>query len=157
MESLIASTVNLLILLGFLGYKLRGPLKEFVSQRHTLLKTEIQTVSNQLKEAQEKFNEFSSRLKSVQSEVSAIREQNKQDALQMKQRILNEAQRTATTIVSDSKTVAQGLYSQLAGQLYTELSFRVLDRSEKLLRERLTGDDRARIRQEFSRQVESIQ
>jgi hypothetical protein len=33
----------------------------------------------------------------------------------------------------------------------------VLNRAETILRERLTGDDRARIRQEFSRQVESIQ
>ena len=157
MESLFWSTFNLLILVGFLVYKLRAPLRDFVSQRHVLLKNEIESVSHQLQDAQEKFEEFSARLKSVQTEASALREQSKQDAVSMQQRIVQDARRNAATIVSDSKTVAQGLYSQMASQLYSELSHRVIDRSEKLLRERLTGDDRVRIRQEFSRQVESMQ
>lgn len=157
MEGLFASCFNLFILLAFLVYKLRAPLRDFVSQRHVLLRTEIQTVSQQLKAAQEKFDEFSAKLKSVNSEVASIQDQTKQDAALMKQRILADARRAATTVVADSKAVAQGLYSQMAVQLYSELSFRVLERGETLLRERLTGDDRARIRQEFSRQVESIQ
>ena len=157
MESLFWSTFNLLILVGFLVYKLRSPLREFVSQRHVLLRNEIQSVSDQLKNAEEKFEEFSARLKSVQNEASALREQSKQDASAMQQRILQDARRNAGIIVGDSKTVANGLYSQMASQLYSELSHRVLERGEKLLRERLTGDDRVRIRQEFSRQVESMQ
>ena len=79
------------------------------------------------------------------------------DSTAMKQRIIAEARRVANSVISDAKNSAEGLFSELKGQLYSELSLKVLDRAEFLLRERLTGADRARIRQEFSVQMENIQ
>ena len=46
---------------------------------------------------------------------------------------------------------------ELKGELYSDLCLKVLGQAEALLRDRLTGDDRVRIRQEFSRQMETIQ
>jgi hypothetical protein len=59
--------------------------------------------------------------------------------------------------VTDAKTSANALYSDLRGQLYADLSAEVLERAEGILRERLTGDDRVRIRKEFSNQLERTQ
>jgi len=157
MESLVASSFNLLVLVALLVYKLRGPLKDFILQRHLTLKHDIQSVSEQLQQAQQKFNELTLKLKSVQAETAAIRAQTAEDAEQAKKRILAEAQRLSTNVVSDAKNVAEGLYLQMQGQLYFDLSNKVLQRAEKLLRDRLTGDDKARIRKEFSQQMESLQ
>lgn len=157
MESLLAPAINFFLLVGFLAYKLKQPLRNFVKQRHDNLKNEILSVADQLKQAQEKYNEFSVKLKSVSAEVATLREQARQDSATMKQKILADARRTATNVVSDSKNIAEGLYQQLQGQLYTELSLQVLNRAETILRERLTGADHARIREEFSRQVERVQ
>jgi len=157
MESLVASTVNLVLLIALLVYKLNKPIREFVAQRHNSMRDEIQTVRVQLSQSQEKFDEFSAKLKAIDAEVGTLKEQTKQDSIAMKHRIIAEARRVASSVVSDAKSSAEGLFSELKGQLYSELSIRVLDRAEFLLRERLTGDDRARIRQEFSMQVESIQ
>jgi hypothetical protein len=49
------------------------------------------------------------------------------------------------------------MFGDLKNQLRSELSVQVLARAEAILRERLTGDDKARIRREFSQQVESVQ
>jgi F0F1-type ATP synthase membrane subunit b/b' len=157
MSSLFAPFINFAILVGFLTVKLRQPVKDFVAGRHVGIRDEILSVQDQLKIAQEKFDEFSAKLKAIDVELAALREQAKQDALAIQQKLIADAQRMASLIVSDSRTAASHLYSELRGQLYSDLSAHVLERAEKLLRDRLTGVDRARIRQEFSHQMESIQ
>jgi F0F1-type ATP synthase membrane subunit b/b' len=157
MESLATSSFNFLLLVGLLVFKLRKPVKDFVAQRHHLIRDEVQAVREQLKLAQEKYDEFSAKLKAIDAELASLREQAKQEVTSIKQRMTQEARRSSGLIVSDAKNAAEGLYADLKGQLYGELSARVLDRAETLLRERLTGDDRARIRKEFSLQVEKIQ
>lgn len=157
MSSLFAPFVNFAILVGFLVYKLRQPVKDYVAGRHQTIREEISTVQEQLKTSQEKFDEFSAKLKAIDAELASLKEQGKQDALAIQQRLIADGQRIASLIISDSRTAAGHLYHELRGQLYSDLSHHVLERAEKLLRDRLTGDDRARIRQEFSYQVESIQ
>ncbi len=156
MDSLVASSVNLLILIAILVFKLRAPLKEFVAKRHESIRDEIRSVHEQLKSAKAQFNETSIRLKSVDGELASLREQTKNDIAQIHQKIIGEAKRLSTVVVSDAKLAADALFSELKGQLYSELGTRVLDRAEDLLHNRLTHDDRVRIRQEFSNQVESI-
>ena len=55
----------------------------------------------------------------------------------------------------DAKAASETLFTDLKNQLRAELSTQVLARAETILTERLTGDDKARIRREFSKQVES--
>jgi F0F1-type ATP synthase membrane subunit b/b' len=157
MESLVTSSFNFAILVGILGYKLRDPIKTYVTQRHHSIRNELQSVKEHLRQAQEKYDEFSAKLKAIDSEISILREQTKQETQALKQRVLVEARRIAGTLVSDAKNSASGAFADLRSQLSLELTHKVMDRAEQLLRDRVTGDDRVRIRQEFSRQVENIQ
>jgi F0F1-type ATP synthase membrane subunit b/b' len=157
MNSLVASSFNFVLLVGFLSYKLKKPTRDFVSNRHKSIREEIQSVREQLRQSQEKYDEFSAKLKAIDAELANLREQSKIEASAIKQRLLGDARRTSSMIVSDARNAADSLYVDLKTQLYSELSSRVLEKAEILLRERLTGDDRARIRQEFSLQVEKIQ
>jgi F0F1-type ATP synthase membrane subunit b/b' len=157
MSELFAPTINLLILVGILAYYLRTPVKQSVQDRHTGLRDELARVRDLLRQAQDQYNEFSSKLKAIEAETTALRQQAVQDAEAAKHRIINDAQRMANAIASDSRRAAESLYGELKSQLASELGGRVLDRAEAILRERLTGDDRARIRKEFSTQVETVQ
>jgi len=156
MESLFAPCFNLVLLVGILVVKLRAPLRDFVSQRHESIASEIQAVREQLRKAQAQFVEFSDKLKAVDSEIAAMREQVRQDSAAMKDKVVSEASRMAGVVEADAKRSASGLYSELKGQLYSELCIRVLDRAESLLKDRVTGDDRVRIQREFSQQLESL-
>lgn len=153
MQSLIAPTFNLLVLLGFLAYYLRAPMIEFAKTRSVSVRGELEHVREELRVAQEKHSEFSSKLKAMDAEVSALKAQALQDAQGMKSRLSAEAQRAAANTVSDARSAAVVLYTEFKDQLYAELGGRVLDRAEAILNERLTGDDRARIRKEFATQV----
>lgn len=156
MHQLIAPTFNFLVLIAILAYYLKQPIKDFVSNRHVSMRDELARVRELLKQAQSKNEEFVSKLKAIDAEVASLRQQMAQDAKSAKQRLVSDAQRLSATIVSDARMAAEGLYSDLRGQLHSELGSRILERAETLLRDRLTGDDRARIRKEFSSQVEGV-
>jgi F0F1-type ATP synthase membrane subunit b/b' len=155
MSTLLWPAINLGVLLSIIGYFLREPLKQFASERHRTMREELASVREQLARAQKQYGEFTARLGALDTEIAAIRDQMKQEAASSKARIVEEAKKSAARIQSDSNTAAKALFGDLKQELYTELSSKVLEKAEGLLRERLTGDDRARIRQEFSRQVEA--
>lgn len=153
--SLAAPAFNFFVLVGALAYYLKQPLKSFVHQRHLTVGEDLRKVRQLLRESQERYDEFSAKLKAIDVELTSLREQARQDAQTTKLRILSEAQRTSGHIVADARTAAEGLYSELKSKLYGDFAGRILERAESIMRERLTGDDRARIQKEFSTQVEN--
>ncbi len=157
MSELFAPTINLLILVGILVYYTRHPIRKSVQDRHDGLREELTRVRELLRQAQDQYNEFSSKLKAIEAETNALRLQAVQDAEAAKHRIVTDAQKMSQGIASDSRKAAESLYVELKAQLANEIGGRVLARTEAILRERLTGDDRARIRKEFSTQVETVQ
>ncbi|MEO7161632.1 MAG: hypothetical protein ABI041_01810, partial [Bdellovibrionia bacterium] len=74
METLFAPSFNLLILIAFMVYKLNKPVKEFVSLRHKTIRDDIHSVKQELQLAQEKYDEFSARLKAIDAEIVTLRE-----------------------------------------------------------------------------------
>jgi F0F1-type ATP synthase membrane subunit b/b' len=157
METLVAPTINLLCLLALLGYYLRKPMIEFAKTRSVTVRGELEKVREELRAAQSRHAEFTSKLKAMDAEVAALKAQAIQDAQAMKSRISAESQKMAANIVSDARSASVVLYTEFKDQLYSELGVRVLERAEKILSERLTGDDRARIRKEFASQVGAAQ
>ena len=143
--------------MAILFFYVRKPLSEFIFQRHVLLRDEVQGVTAKLRQAQEQFDEFSKKLKMIETEAAALKEQAAQDAKTMRQRLLTEARKAYTQIISDAKTSAEALFVEFRIELQKEFGLKVIDLAEKYLRERLTGDDRLRISREFSKQVERIQ
>ena len=157
MSTLIMPFINLAILLTFLGWKLKGPAREFVSGRHATLRDELASVREKLADAKSKLEEAGARLKAVEAEKAQLREEIRNQAKQTRTRIVAEAQRLAQQIVTDAHASAHSLAADFKAQLIDEMGQKILDRAEAMLRERVTRDDRVRIRQEFSRQVESSQ
>jgi F0F1-type ATP synthase membrane subunit b/b' len=157
MHELIAPTVNLLILVSLLFYYLKEPVRAHVHGRHLTLREELDRVRELLKKAKAQHEEFTAKLSAIGAETTALREQATLDAQAAKQRLLSDAQRLSGNIVSDAHNAARGLYEELKTQLSSEMGARIITRAEVLLRSRLTGDDKMRIRQEFSQQVETVQ
>lgn len=157
MGGLVAPTINLAILIGILFYYLRDPVRAHVRDRHLTLRQEIDRVQELFRNAKSQHEEFTAKMNAIAAETTALREQMAQEAAAARQRLISDAQRLSMSIVSDARSAAQGLYAELKTQLSSELGSRIIDRAEAILRERLTGDDRMRIRQEFSREVETVQ
>lgn len=153
MEHLFPPTFNFLLFTGLLFYFLRKPVRAYVAGRHTTIRDTIHSVRAQLRASQAKFEEYGSKLKAMDVEVQALKSQARNDAQESKTRIIKNAEQLAKTLVSDSKAAAEGQFSTLRAQLRQELGARIVARAESLLQSKLTGDDRARIRREFSNLV----
>lgn len=156
METLIAPTFNFLILLGILGYYLREPCRKFITDRHRFLRDEVERVAAQLKEAQDQLEEFSAKLKALNTEVASLKEQAVQDGKNMRLRILSEARKANAFIVGEAQAASQTLFEELRLELHQTFADRVIKKTEDFLKNKLTGDDRLRIYQEFSTQVETF-
>ncbi|MBY0469848.1 ATP synthase F0 subunit B [bacterium] len=153
MITLLIPALNLFALLAILFFYTRKPIVEFVKTRHSTVQTDLEQVTQQLHQAQEQFEEFSSKLKAIDAEVASMREQAKQDAETMKGRIVSDAKKLSGVILSDAKSTAEAVITDLKSELIREYAIKVLDKAEITLKERLTGDEKKRIQQEFSKQV----
>lgn len=157
METLIAPAINLAILIVMLAYFVRKPLQDFVKGRHTSIKEELKTVKEQLQQAQARNDELSSKLKAMDAEIEVLQSQLTQEVGAIKNRLLTEAQRHSAQIITDARSSADGLYEELRAKIYAEIGLKVIERSELLLKQRITQEDRDRIKKEFVKQVESSQ
>ena len=155
MEHLLAPAFNLGLLLVFLFVKLKVPFKTFVGARHTEMRDELARVRSLLKRANEQHEEYAAKLKAIDGELVMLREQTRRDAQAAKQKLLADAQTLSATVVADARSSALGLFDDLRTQLRAEVGGLVLARAETLMRDRLTSEDKTRIRREFSRQMES--
>jgi len=152
-----APWVNFILLIALLTWKLKAPIRQFVGERHAFIRDEVSRVEGLLKDSKTRYEEFAAKLKAIDAEVQALRAQSVQDGEQMKVRISTDAKRLAGTIIADSQANAKEVFADARNELRLSLGLKIIVRAEDILRSRLTGDDRARIRQEFSRKVENIQ
>lgn len=154
METLVAPFFNLLILVGGLVFLLREPVKAMVSGRHQTIRDEVARVRGLLQKARREAEEYQARLAGLDRELAVILEQARSDGMIFRDRLISEARRTSDRLVGDSQQAALGLVQDLRRQLASDLGGRIVQRSEAILKDRLTRDDRQRIQREFSRQVE---
>jgi len=153
MHGLILPALNLLILCVVLYFAARKSVIAAVRKRHELVINDLQDVRKNLSTAQEKHEEFTAKLKGVGVEIEAIRAEGLQDAAGLKQKILEQGQKTAAGIVSDAKTRSQTLFYEIKGELVMEFADQVIRRASDHLKKALTGEDKDRMRKEFSTQL----
>jgi F0F1-type ATP synthase membrane subunit b/b' len=157
MESLIPSSINFTILASILFFKLRLPMRQFVSRRHETIYSQVTSVQKELKTAQDQHEAFAQKLKNIDLEMHQLLQEVKRESVELRQKVISEAREMARDLVLGAQGAAGTLFAELRGELYTELSAQILDRAEGLLQNCLTGDDRSRIRHEFSRHLESVE
>ncbi len=157
METLIAPAVNLLALLGVLAFYLRKPLSQFVVARHHSIREELDRARRALMDAQNRNDDLSARMKALDSEIELLRVQSQEDAEKTKMSILSQASVLSGLVLSDCQAAARAAQADFKQELRQELATRALLRAESRLRDRLTGEDQARIRREFSFLVEKTQ
>lgn len=156
MSSLLFPLLNVSLLVAALVYYLRKPILEFVATRHVTLRSEVEGARTRLRHAQEKVEELSAKLQGVDAELAGIRQQGQRDVSDLKARILADSKKLAQTISQDAQLAAESAQRDFKRELLLEAGTKILARAEELLRDRLTGDDRARLTREFSNQLGGV-
>ena len=156
MKELILPAVNLGLLVAFFTYKLKTPVRDFIRVRAQTIRQAIQDARDLLATAQAKYQEFSAKLKAIDSEVTSLQAGARKDAEDRSARIVSGAKQLSGVILSDARSISQGLFEELRSDLRVELGRKVIERAERMLQQKLTGDDRVRLRREFSINLERV-
>ncbi len=153
MHTLLAPTVNLLILVALLVYFTKDSIRDFFRSRHQRFDQEINAVKVALAKAKSDHEEALSKLRGAQAEIETMTRQGEREIVETRQKILADAQAAAAKIVSDARQTAEAMSQDFRRQLSAEFGTLVLERAEKLIKERLTQDDRKRMASEFTKQL----
>lgn len=155
MSDLIAPAVNFAILAGGIFYFVKQPTVQFVKERHLTFKKDLEEVQGQLKDAQAKYTEYDRKLSALDQEVKELYQDLQKEMETTKITLITNARKAAEGIVTDARATSESLVEEFKQQLRNDVSKQVLARAETHLRSRLTGDERARIVKDFSKQVEA--
>jgi F0F1-type ATP synthase membrane subunit b/b' len=156
MQHLIYSTINLGLILGIIGYLLRKPLGEFMSSRHHSTVKDIADVRDLARRAEEKFQDYSAKLKAIDVEVQSILNQAQRETAEIKKKIVENAEKISKTLIKDAGSSLDAMLVEVKAQIRREFAETLVARLEKQLSSSLTGEDRSRIQKEFSTQLQAV-
>lgn len=156
MHGLLPSFFNFFLFVGLLVYFLRKPLRDFVVQRSVNMAELMKKTADQLRSSSEIYNDSVQRLSKIATEVEEIRAEANREAQETRTKILHEAEFLSKSIASDARAASNRLSGDLVNELREKTAAKVLDKAEKLLREKLTGDDQQRISKELTSQLERM-
>ncbi|MGB0619297.1 MAG: hypothetical protein ACPGVZ_07475 [Myxococcota bacterium] len=146
--------INLLIIIGLIGYFGRGPISEFFKSRRDGIQTDLSEASELLTAAEERNSELQRRLVDLTSEVEEIREGASRRAEEEAERILAEARATADRIRSDAQAAVDQELRRAQAELRDEAAELALEIATQKLTDTVSDSDRERLMDEFITRVE---
>ncbi len=137
--------VNFGLLLFILG-KYGGPAaRKLAQERHDQIKTALDEAAKLRDQAASKLAEYETRIKDVDSEVKKLVDGIRADAEADKQRILEAATTQATQMKRDAELRIAAEIELARAQLTREVATAAAGATEKLLRDKVTGDDQSKL------------
>lgn len=150
MTNLFAPFVNFFVFVGFLGYKLRGPLKAFVQERHESTRDQLIKAERELKAAKIKFEEFSSKLDAMGTETAALRMQAKEEGQAAVVKLVNDAKKLADIIISDARAASASAEKEFKAGLARDLGEQVIAKVEGEILNKLSDEQKKKFRTVFA-------
>jgi len=147
--------LNFLILAAIIFKVARKPLKGFLADK----KGEAQETLEQLEEAKTKAEtelaEIKTKLAEADQEIERLLAHLSEMAVKHQQRILDDAQVRAESIIAGAKAAAEGELNRARESLTLEVGGEIIALASQKLRERLTPEDHQRILSETVARMEA--
>lgn len=145
---------NLLLLLGVLVVLTRKPVGNYLAERRDTIRNNIETSEKLLGDAEQRLAEWQRRASGLETEIESIREAARKSAEQEASEILADAQASAERIRAGAHGTVEGELRRARQSLRAEAADLAVELAGKLLRERITQEDRARLVDEFVQKIE---
>jgi F-type H+-transporting ATPase subunit b len=137
--------VNLLILLGGIGYLLKKPASEFFKTRKTEITTGLERARIAQEDSGRRMKEIEQRLSQLSEEIVSLRTQADAESAKEREIILAEAKRDVERLVDQSRQeidrIARGIERDIKGKIADA----VIERAGRTLETQMTEDDHKRV------------
>jgi len=154
--SMVFSGINFAILAGLLFYFLRKPAKDHFASRATLIRTRIQQAEELKSHAVQKYNEFESRLKSIDRETQDLIANLKHDGELEKRRLVEMAEKQSVQLRETQEKIIGQELRKAKEELKQEAINLASDMAEKLVRENMTPEDQNRVVGQYLDRMEKL-
>ncbi|MGB0453673.1 MAG: hypothetical protein ACPGJV_08150 [Bacteriovoracaceae bacterium] len=118
---LLFPAINALLFFGFLGWKLKGPLKNHFETQAKEIEDFTSLAEKKNKEAQIKFEMFQEKVSNLNKEVGEIKSNNLKDIMKLKETINSETEDTIARLRRDAQNKIESEKNEMLRGLYSEL------------------------------------
>jgi F-type H+-transporting ATPase subunit b len=131
------------------------PLAGFLQQRHRAVKRDLEEAAALHREAQQKLAQIEANVRDLDRQIAETKAAVAKDAEEERQRIIQNAEAEARRIVQQTEEILKRELRNAQRRLETEAVESAIRAAEKLVRQRLTEEDRQRLNEDYYKQLAS--
>jgi F-type H+-transporting ATPase subunit b len=147
------SVVNFGLLIYIVRRMSKKPLQSFLTERRDAIERGILEASEVKRTAEIAFNEYTERMKSLDSELAKLRQDVATAAARDRARIESEADNTVARFRAETDALIARQSEQLETQIRREVVAAATSAAERAVREASTPDDQRRLAEAFAREL----
>ncbi|MFT5726005.1 MAG: F-type H+-transporting ATPase subunit b [Desulforhopalus sp.] len=149
--------VNFIALMIILVKFAAKPIGSGLSARRTKIKDEIETLERQKVEAEQSYNDFQTKLSSVESEIDKVVDRAIAQAEVEKTKIIAKAEQAAEEIMRSAEMAVQNEVTEARRILKDDATEQAAVIAEQLIVKNLTADDQVKIIENYLDKVGAVQ
>lgn len=149
----IEKTFNFVVLVGFLYWLLASKIKDFFSGRRVEIKESLEKAVERKAEAEKKYREYSEKLDKASLEIDGIFEMIKAQGITEKQKIIEDAEKTAKKMKEDASARIEQEMKKATDQLKAQAVELSVQMAEEILKRSITKDDHKAMVEDYINKV----
>lgn len=146
---LIKKSFNFFVLIGLLYWLMASKIKDFFSGRRVEIKESLEKSVERKAEAEKKYREYSEKLDKAATEIDGILEMIKAQGVTEKQKIIEDAERTAKKMKEDAQARIEQEMKKATDQLKAQAVDLSVKMAEEILKRSITQDDHKSMVKEY--------
>ncbi len=150
----VVNFIALMIILVKFGAK---PIGSGLSERRKKIKDEIETLKQNRADAEKSYNEFQTKLATVESEIDKVVERAIAQAEVEKTKILEKAEQGAADLMRSAEMAVQNQVTEARRTLKNEVAEQAAILAEEIIVKSLTADDQVKIIETYLDKVGAVQ
>ena len=146
-------TFNFVVLVGFLYWLLASKIKDFFSGRRVEIKESLEKAVERKAEAEKKYRDYSEKLDKASLEIDGIFEMIKAQGITEKQKIIEDAEKTAKKMKEDASARIEQEMKKATEQLKAQAVELSVHMAEEILKRSITKDDHKAMVEDYINKV----
>jgi len=144
---------DFVVLVGLLYWLLAAKMKEFFTGRRAEIKETLEKSVEKKAEAEKKYREYSEKLDKASVEIDGIFEMIKAQGVTEKQKIIEDAEKTATKMKEDARARIEQELKKASDQLKAQAAQVSVQMAEEILKRSITAQDHETMVKEYLEKV----